>query len=56
MEFEKLTEYLDSLKTKYGIPATDIKVTRGHETVYRHMTGYTEIGRASCRERVLSVV
>lgn len=42
MEFEKLTQYLDSLKTKYGIPATDIKVTRGHETVYRHMTGYTD--------------
>lgn len=42
MNFDKLTEYLDSLKTKYGIPATDIKVTKGHEVVYRHMTGYTD--------------
>lgn len=42
MNFDKLTEYLDSLKTRYGIPATDIKVTREHEVVYRHMTGYTD--------------
>lgn len=44
MDFGKLTEYLDSLKTKYGIPATDIKVTKGHEAVYRHMNGYTDYG------------
>lgn len=31
MNFEKLTEYLDSLEEKYGIPANDCKVTKEHE-------------------------
>ena len=50
MNFEKLTEYLDSLEEKYGIPANDCKVTKEHEVIYRKVTG--QIGRASCRERV----
>lgn len=28
MNFEKLTEYLDSLEEKYGIPANDCKVIK----------------------------
>ncbi|HEY9575779.1 MAG TPA: serine hydrolase domain-containing protein [Lachnospiraceae bacterium] len=42
MNFDKLTEYLESLEESYGIPASDIKVTKGYETVYRHQTGYSD--------------
>lgn len=42
MKFEKLTEYLDSLGSAYGIPGLDLKVVRDHKTVYRHMTGYAD--------------
>lgn len=42
MNFDKLTEYIDSLNKEYGIPAVDCKITKGHEVVYRHMTGYSD--------------
>ncbi|HBI71607.1 MAG TPA: hypothetical protein DDY59_00255 [Lachnospiraceae bacterium] len=42
MNFDKLTEYIDSLNKEFGIPAADCKITRGHEVVYRHMTGYSD--------------
>ena len=42
MNFDKLTEYLDSLEQEYGIPASDCKITRGYDDVYRHMTGYAD--------------
>ncbi len=42
MNFDQLTEYIDSLNKEYGIPAADCKITRGHEVVYRHMTGYSD--------------
>lgn len=42
MNFDKLTEYIDSLNKEYGIPAADCKITKGHEVVYRHMTGYSD--------------
>ncbi len=42
MNFEKLTEYIDSLQEQYGIPCSDIKITKGHETIYRHMRGTTD--------------
>ena len=42
MNFEKLTAYLDSLKEQYGVPGTDIKVVKDHETIYRHMTGFSD--------------
>ena len=42
MDFSKLTEYIDSLKDVYGIPAADCLITKDHETVYRHMTGYSD--------------
>ncbi len=42
MNFEKLTEYLDSLEKKYGIPANDCIVTKDHEVIYRKITGYSD--------------
>lgn len=40
MSFEKLTDYLDSLEEKYGIPACDCIVTKDHEIMYRHLAGH----------------
>ena len=45
MNFEKLTEYLDSLEEKYGIPANDCKVTKEHEVIYRKVTDMRIIRR-----------
>lgn len=42
MGFERLTAYLDSLAERYGVPGADMKITRGHEVVYRHMTGFSD--------------
>lgn len=42
MNFEKLTEYMDSLGEKYGIHAADIKITKDHQPIYRHMAGYSD--------------
>lgn len=42
MNFNKLTEYIDSLNKLYGVPAVDCKITKGHEVVYRHMAGYSD--------------
>ena len=41
MNFEKLTEYLDSLPGR-GIPSVDCIITKGYERVYRHMAGTTD--------------
>lgn len=42
MNFEKLTDYIDSLQEQYGIPCADMRITKGHQVVYRHMTGVTD--------------
>lgn len=42
MNFEKVSDYLDSLYSRYGIPCTDCIVTKEHEVVFRHMTGYSD--------------
>ncbi len=42
MDFTKLTAYLDSLDERYGVKGLDIKITRDHETVYRHMAGHSD--------------
>ena len=42
MDFQKLTDYLDGLKEQYGIPQTEIIVTKDYETVYHHLTGYSD--------------
>ena len=39
MNFNKLEAFQDSLQEVYGIPATDCKITKDHQVVYRHMTG-----------------
>lgn len=44
MNRKKLTEFLDSLE-KRGIPANDCAVYYRHRPVYRHMTGYADVGR-----------
>lgn len=47
MDFKELTEYIDSLYKKYGIPAADCKITKGHKTIYRYMTGYADYEKTS---------
>ena len=47
MNFEKLTEYLDSLEEKYGIPANDCKVTKEHE-VFSNKTFYNDSTTPAC--------
>ena len=42
MNFKLLEQYLDSLEEEYGVPGLDLIVTKGHETVYRHMAGYAD--------------
>ena len=42
MNFHLLEQYLDSLNEEYRIPALDVIVTKDHETVYRHMTGFSD--------------
>ncbi|MEX1377248.1 MAG: serine hydrolase domain-containing protein [Eubacteriales bacterium] len=42
MNFEKLKEYLDSLESEFGIHGVDCKVTKGNETVFRHMAGHSD--------------
>ncbi|HKM04179.1 MAG TPA: serine hydrolase domain-containing protein [Lachnospiraceae bacterium] len=42
MNFDKLTKYIDSLESKYGIPAVDCKITKDHKVIYRHMAGNSD--------------
>ena len=42
MNFDKLTNYLDGLKEQYGVPQTEIIITKDYETVYHHLTGYSD--------------
>lgn len=45
MDFSKLTAYLDSLESGYGVHGLDCKIMRAHETVYRHMSGHSDCAR-----------
>lgn len=45
MNTEKLTEYLDSLGEKYGIPSVDLVVFKEHKEIYRHMNGTSDSER-----------
>ena len=45
MNFKLLEQYLDSLEEEYGAPGLDLIVTKDHETVYRHMTGYADTAK-----------
>lgn len=42
MGFEKLTTYLEGLKEQYGVPQTEIIITKDYEVVYHHLTGYSD--------------
>ena len=42
MGFERLTEYLDSLKEGYGVPGLDCQVMKDHQVLYRHSAGYSD--------------
>ena len=44
-DFSRLTAYLDSLESTQGVPGFDIRITRDHETVYRHMGGCRDYER-----------
>lgn len=44
MDFDKITEYLESL-TKKGIPSVDCIVMKNHEVLYRHMCGTIDADR-----------
>lgn len=45
MDFQKITEYLDSL-TEMGIPSVDCMIYKDHELLYRHMSGTTDADRS----------
>lgn len=45
MNFKPLEEFLDGLYEKQGIPACDCMVFKGHQQVFRHMTGYSDANR-----------
>ena len=43
MNFDKLTKYIDDLKDSYQVPACDMIITKDHEIVYRHFTGFSDL-------------
>lgn len=45
MNAEKLTNLLESLNEKYGIPSGDCIVYKNHEIIYRHMCGTVDADR-----------
>ncbi len=47
MDFGKLTDYLDSLQTEYGMPMGDLKIMKEHEEIFRHRFGYTDYERTA---------
>ncbi len=42
MNFTKLTEFLDNLDDRFGIPGGDLIVNKDGKTVYRHFFGYSD--------------
>ncbi len=45
MNFEKITEYLDSLE-QLGIPSVDCIISQNHKQLYRHMNGTVDLNRS----------
>ena len=41
MKFQKLTEYLDTLKDQ-GTPACELRIYKDHELIYKHCAGYSD--------------
>lgn len=42
MDFSKLTAYIDSLETCYGVPSADCIIMKDREVIYRHMAGHAD--------------
>ena len=42
MNFDKVTEYLESLPDRYETRCADVKVMQDHRTIYRHMFGTSD--------------
>ena len=42
MNFTKLTEFLDNLENRFGIPGGDLIVNKDGKTVYSHSFGYSD--------------
>ncbi|MDO5337331.1 MAG: serine hydrolase domain-containing protein [Eubacteriales bacterium] len=45
MDFSGLTELLDSLEERYGIPSLDCVILKNHSEVYRHRKGYADYAK-----------
>ena len=43
MNFDRITEYLDSLITDKIAPGADCIITMNHDRIYRHYTGFSDI-------------
>ena len=43
MNFEKITEYLDSLVAEKFAPSVDCIITKDHQRIYRHFAGFSDI-------------
>lgn len=43
MDFTKLKDYLEHLKETENIPACDCVVYKGHDIVFRHMAGFSDL-------------
>ena len=44
MNFSELDRYLDELTSLHGIPFCDVAVMQDGKSIYRHASGYTDIG------------
>ena len=47
MNFQPVTEFLDSVEARWGVPACECIVTVDHEPVYRHWAGHMGWGAPS---------
>lgn len=45
MNFTKLDDFMKKLEEQYKVPMADIKITKGHETIYRSSYGYADLDK-----------
>ncbi len=43
MKFKALTQFLDEIPERYGVPGTDCIIYHHHKEVFRHQSGYSEV-------------
>lgn len=43
--FSELKQYLEMISEEENIPACDCIVYHGHDVVFRHMVGYSDVGK-----------